>query len=45
MFVKAITWNVEKSSVRHDIGSWQADRKAGPWRGDIEKSEKAKAAL
>jgi hypothetical protein len=42
--VNAITWNVERPSVRH-THVWQADRKAGPWRDGIEKSEEAKAAL
>jgi hypothetical protein len=42
--VKTITRNVERPSVRH-ARVWQADRKAGPWRDGIEKSEEAKAVL
>ena len=42
--VKLITWNVEKSSLRHERDAWQADRKAGRWRGESKRSEKANAA-
>ena len=42
--VKLITWNVEISSLRHERDAWQADRKAGRWRGESKRSEKAKAA-
>ena len=42
--VKLITWNVETSSLRHERDAWQADRKAGRWRGESKRSEKANAA-
>jgi len=42
--VKIITWNVEMSSLRHERDAWQADRKAGRWRGERKRSEKANAA-
>jgi len=42
--VKLITWNVEKSSLRHERDAWQADRKAGRWRGESKRSEEANAA-
>jgi hypothetical protein len=36
------TWKGRHSARPRD--AWQANRKAGPWRGGIEKSEEAKAA-
>jgi hypothetical protein len=43
--VKTITRNVETLSLRHECDAWQANRKAGRWRGNFERSEKANAAL
>jgi len=37
------TWKGCHSARLRD--AWQANRKAGPWRGGIEKSEEAKAVL